>query len=380
MSDQEDTSTAQAARGGPSSRGARPRRDDDRSRAWNRRDFIPAEDPGWARCTVKRHEDFPRHIFRLFLLLGIQYRWLLTRGTLGRTLVTEQEAAIDDAKERAWMDTYDTDRDTLEDVLYRRLQLLWDPFTDALKVFQKHTASQPRCAQKVWEALLTAFPLDHKSMQTSLLARELARMMRWDGDTTRAINLHFNSIAELHHTLNFIGDLSMEDVLQSVLLATLRASPNASLRAAYHTVIDAVDEGKELSFALIQDHCAREIRRTTRDPDRHGPARGDARRFVRPQTGTPTRTAVPRRQDFSSDRPGDISAFLCNILEANNVQHKRVLRARNLPTHDLQDGHALDALFQAALPFMPETVASDTDASGTDHSLNESQASDASDD
>ena len=31
------------------------------------------------------------------------------------------------------MDTYDTDRDTLEDVLYRRLQLLWDPFTDALE-------------------------------------------------------------------------------------------------------------------------------------------------------------------------------------------------------------------------------------------------------
>ena len=104
MSDQEDTSTAQAARGGSSSRGARPRRDDDRerSRAWNRRDFIPAEDPGWARCTVKRHEDFPRHIFRLFLLLGIQFRWLLTRGTLGKALVTDAEAAIDDAKERAW--------------------------------------------------------------------------------------------------------------------------------------------------------------------------------------------------------------------------------------------------------------------------------------
>jgi hypothetical protein len=57
-------------------------------------------------------------------------------------------------------------------------------------------------------------------------------MMWWDGDTTRAINLHFSSITELHHTLNFIGDLSMEDVLQSVLLATLRASPNASLRAS----------------------------------------------------------------------------------------------------------------------------------------------------
>jgi len=133
-------------------------------------------------------------------------------------------------------------------------------------------------------------------------------------------------------------------------------------------------------IALIQDHCAREIRRSTREPDRRGPAPGDDRRFVRPQTGTPSRAAVQRRQDFSSDRPDDISAFLCNILEANNVKPKRVLKANNLPTHDLQGAHALNALFQAAFPYMPETVASDTDASGTDHSLIDSQASDASDD
>ena len=144
MSDQEDTQAAQTTRGGSTSRGARVRRDDDRGRPWNRRDFIPADDPDWSRCTVKKHEDFPRHIFRLFLLLGIQFRWLLTRGELGRALVTQAEAAIDDAKERAWMDTYETDRDTLEDVLYHRLESLWAPFTDALKVFQKHNASQQR--------------------------------------------------------------------------------------------------------------------------------------------------------------------------------------------------------------------------------------------
>jgi hypothetical protein len=82
------------------------------------------------------------------------------------------------------------------------------------------------CPLKVWAALLTVFPLDHKRMQTALLARELARMMRWDGDNTRAINLHFSSISELHRTMGFICDLSLEDVLKSVLLATLRASPN----------------------------------------------------------------------------------------------------------------------------------------------------------
>ena len=160
---------------------------------------------------------------------------------------------------------------------------------------------------------------------------------------------------------------------------SLRASPNASLRAAYHRVIDAVDDDKELTFALIQDCCARECRRTTRDPDRHGSARDDARRFVRPQTGTPARAAAPRRQVPSTE--ANISAFLCNILEAHDVEPKRVLKARNLPTHDMQTGRAIDALFQAALPFMPsDPNASDTDASGADASLIDSQASDVSDD
>ncbi len=46
----------------------------------------------------------------------------------------------------------------------------------------------------------------------------------------------------------------------------------------------------------------------------------------------------------------------------------------------MQDAFAIQALFEAAAPYMPETVASDTDASGTDHSLIDSQATDASDD
>ena len=100
-------------------RSAFPREDDHGGkRQWHRSEFPSADDPGWARCTVKSHEDFPRHIYRLMmLLLCIQFRWLLTRGKLARTLVTPSELAIDDAKEAVWMDMYDHDRDTLEDIL-----------------------------------------------------------------------------------------------------------------------------------------------------------------------------------------------------------------------------------------------------------------------
>jgi hypothetical protein len=70
---------------------------------------------------VKCHEDVPRHIWGLFQALGIQYRWILTRGALGRVLVTTSDLAIADDKENAWMALHEHERDLLEDTMYRRL-------------------------------------------------------------------------------------------------------------------------------------------------------------------------------------------------------------------------------------------------------------------
>jgi hypothetical protein len=52
--------------------------------------------------------------------------------------------------------------------------------------------------------------------------------------------------------MGYIGSLSIEDVLKSVL-ANLRDSPNSSLRDAYYQVLDDLDDHKDLTFALIQD-------------------------------------------------------------------------------------------------------------------------------
>jgi hypothetical protein len=87
----------------------------------------------------------------------------LTSGTLASALVPQADLAINDAKENAWMALYEHDHNTLEDILYHQLQDLWAPLTDAMKVFDTHGSAQQLCAQKVWEALLTAFPLDHIS-------------------------------------------------------------------------------------------------------------------------------------------------------------------------------------------------------------------------
>jgi hypothetical protein len=69
-------------------------------------------------CTVRCHEDVQRHIYGLFQALGIQYRWVLTRGTLGRELLKAEDLAINDTKSKSWMSTYEHERDLLEDTVY----------------------------------------------------------------------------------------------------------------------------------------------------------------------------------------------------------------------------------------------------------------------
>jgi hypothetical protein len=363
MSDREDgASAARGARGGRARRIAD--REDDRHRPWRKSDF-PSDDAAFERCRVKSHEDFPRHIYRLFLVLGIQFRWVLTRGTLGRALVSQADLAIDDAKENAWMALYEHDRDTLEDILYRSLQDLWAPLTDVMKVFDTHGSAQQLCAQKVWEALLTAFPLDHKRMQTVLLAREIARMMRWDGDSKGAVNKHFASVTELHHTMGYIGNFSIEDVLKSVLMATLKASNNRFLRDAYHKVLDDLDDEKDLTFALIQDACARQFRR---HPDERPPAA-----WNHDPPGTPRRHLGPsgatRKMRPQTGDPVSVSAYLCNFLHDHGVKPANVLKKAGLrneaPAH-WHSGDAVRALYTASLPFMPQSLYSDSESASDD--------------
>jgi hypothetical protein len=219
---------APAARGPPL--GGRARRSEAResSRTWRPADF-PAPS-SFTCCTVRCHEDVPRHIYRLFQALEIQYRRVLTRGPLGRELVKAEDLAIDDAKEASWMAVYEHERDLLEDTVYSRLVSLWSEFSDAYAVFNQHGPDQLLCDQQVWEALLTTFPLKHKRMQTVLLAREIGRLMAWDGDSKNAVNTHFGKVGDIRRDFEYMDTLTIDNVFRSVILATLKSSTNRALR------------------------------------------------------------------------------------------------------------------------------------------------------
>jgi hypothetical protein len=77
---------------------------------------------------------------------------------------------------------------------------------------------------------------------------------------------------------------------------------------------------------------------------------------------------IPHHRDFTRSKPGDVSAFLCHFLDGRSIKPKKVLRAVTF------DAFALQALCEAASPYMPATVVSDTDSDA------QSEGSDSADD
>jgi hypothetical protein len=370
------TSSPLPAAGGSAARGGDP---DERSRLWKKADF-PTDD-ALRKCRVYRHEDLPRHIYLLLDILGLQFRWVLTRFGRGRALVSEADQLVDDQKEHAWMALYANDRDVLETLLYRRLQTLWHDCTDALAVFTKHRANTEFCGQKVWEALLAAFPLDHQRMQTVLLATEFGNLMAWDGRSKADVDRHFSNVTDTLEMLTFLGDnIGITDVFKAVILATLQSSKTKALTKAYSVILDNLEDDKELTFEMIHRACVRKLReRNDRGDDRH-----PERRPATPHRGSssgPSKDKAPRHSRSKSfSRPGDagdVSAFLVNFLANRGINARTVLKDADLDPNDVQHAFAQRALLQAAEHYMPDTIHTDTDGDGTD-CRSDSQASSAS--
>jgi hypothetical protein len=365
------TSSPLPAAGGRAARGGDP---DERGRIWKKADF-PTDD-ALRKCRVYRHEDLPRHIYLLLDILGLQFRWVLTRFGRGRALVSEADQLVDDQKEQAWMALYANDRDVLETLLYRRLQTLWHTCTDALEVFTKHRASVEFCGQKVWDALLEAFPLAHQRMQTVLLATEFGNLMEWDGHSKADVDRHFSNVTDTLEMLTFLGDnIGITDVFKAVILATLKSSKTKALTKAYSVILDNIEDDNKLTFEMIHRACVRKLReRTNRGDDRH-----QERRPATPHRGSsggPSNDKAPRNSRSKGDAD-KVSAFLVNFLANRGIQATKVLKDADLDPTDVHSAFAMRALLQEADKYIPGTIETDTDGDYTEwHS--DSQASSAS--
>ena len=275
------------------------------------------------------------------------------------------------------MALYANDRDVLETLLYRRLKTLWHDNTDALAIFSKHRAGTELCGQKVWEALLTAFPLNHKRMQTVLLAKEFSGLMAWDGHSKADVDRHFSNVSDTLEMLTFLGrDIDITDVFKAVILATLQSSKTKALTKAYSMILDNLEDSHDLTFEMIHRACVRKLRRRhDRSADR-----SPERRPATPHRASKDKALRNlRSKGLSRAEPGDVSAFLVNFLAHRGIKARTVLKEADLNPDNLHDAFAVRALFEASEPYLPETIVTDTDSAsaGTDR-WSDSQTSSAS--
>jgi len=315
-------------------------------------------------CKVRSHIDIPVFVYHLLRKLGLSLRFLLTRGPIGRTLVSAQQLALDDERERRWMDVNSAQREMLEAIVYQRIEKLCESFTDSYKVFAAVGPDDPNCAQAVFEKLLTAFPLTHPGMTKQLLAHHLHKIMAFDSTDHDAVNIHFKSISELRQVLAFMPPQTIDDVLLAVTLAMLKKSDHSRLHSAYEKICDDIDAGKPLTFDSVSEIYSRRLAGRRRSPrTRHAggtpgtsPAKSSAgskhsnkNKWI--DRGMPTETAV-----FAA------------MLERNDIRPKDVLKDAGISRYTDERAHG--CLFQACMPYFgpPSNPSSDISDSDFDDS------------
>ena len=156
------------------------------------------------------------------------------------------------------------------------------------------------------------------------------------------------------------------------VLDTHQSSKTKALTKAYSLILDNLDDSNDLTFEMIQRACVRKLRRS----HARGVDRSPERRPATPHRAYKDKD-LRRPKDFSRAKPDDVSVFLVNFLAQRGIKTRTVLKDNDLPPDNLHDAFALKALYEAAAPYMPDTIVTDTDSAATDSSY-DSQASYAS--
>jgi hypothetical protein len=156
--------------------------------------------------------------------------------------------------------------------------------------------------------------------------------------------------------LGYLDDLTLDDVLKSVLMAILKASANRTLRDVYHNILDDLDDDKELTFALMQQACARQFRRvpdrecspdnlrSDRATPRTSPAKPDIK-YLRQSSHGPEPYNKYTRQGAQDGGP---AAYLCTYLDNHGVKPEKVLKKAGLTGTYWDDPSSVNALYVAS--------------------------------
>jgi hypothetical protein len=210
-------------------------------------------------CT---REDWPGLHWQLVNVLALSHafvRGLVNTSQQTRAIHTAEEMNTDEQQEELWMDHYGADYERLEAVIYGMIQTCMSGFTDSLEVFATVRKNVPRCAGKLWTALLLKYPLDDACTKHLLLAREISHAVQPNTSSVDAYNIHSAAVATQLLAIQ-TDTITPADLFALVEMALYRNSSDKYLRKAFGDIKRALQEGDALSGTLVHKHVKDAIR------------------------------------------------------------------------------------------------------------------------
>jgi len=189
-----------------------------------------------------------------------------------------------------------------------------------------------------------------------------------DDDTTAGFTKYMARLNESLAQLSTVTLMALSEIYALAALMGLHLSESSRHERAYRDLMTFIDEGNALTLE--------DVLRIGLKYSRDRPSTVSAYRAMRnadvvcncdcplcckrglspqPVSRTSSRASSRRSQ------PTGVSAFLSNLLTARGIKPTGVLRAVGLSPDDMNDPDAVQALYEAASPYMPTTVASDVD-------------------
>ena len=149
-------------------------------------------------------------------------------------------------------------REKLEQAVYNLIKDLWKSFPEADVLFRKTTTTSPRCADAIWAALLTEYPLDASHLKYKLLSEEMSRVVKPPTTHTNFFKYKADQVDAETHLKRFT--FTLNETFAAVQLSSYRSSGNAVLKTAYDKVMTKLeaDSKLQLSTTLINqvtDKC-----------------------------------------------------------------------------------------------------------------------------
>ena len=113
-------------------------------------------------------------------------------------------------------------REKLEQAVYNLIRDPWKSFPEADILFRKTTTTTPRCADAIWAALLTEYPLDASHLKYKLLSEEMSRVVKPPITHTKFFKYKADQVDAATHLERF--NFTLDETFAAVQLSSYHSS------------------------------------------------------------------------------------------------------------------------------------------------------------